>query len=297
MPALRYGGTERVVVWLARGLEELGHRVSVVCARGSRLSDLAFTTVDERAANRQDFDIAPFLPDDSDIVHYFVPIHVPPPIPHLWTMQGNARPGFDPGDRCVCVSADHARRHGSDQFVYNGIDPRDYRYQPDKNRRLLFLGRLHSVKGWRDAIEIASIANRPIVVAGGWRPTLRRGVRFVGKVGGERKKQLLAGSAALLMPLRWDEPFGLVVIEALVSGTPVIGRPRGALPELLTPDVGGLAETAADMAHLLGTRRWDPAACRARVLDNFTHIAMAEAYVRLYRRLLAGGSLRDQTSS
>ena len=72
------------------------------------------------------------------------------------------------------------------------------------------------------------------MLAGGWRPSLRRGISFVGRVGGEEKVALLAGARCLWMPALWDEPFGLTLIEALASGTPVLGTHRGSLPEIVT---------------------------------------------------------------
>src|SRR5256884_8921681 len=94
------------------------------------------------------------------------------------------------------------------------------------------------------------------------------------------------------MPALWDEPFGLTTIEALLSGTPVLGTRRGALPEVLTPAVGALCDTLDEMvvaADTIHTR--DPSACRAHAERYFTHLVMAEEYTRLYRRLLETGRL------
>src|SRR5690606_18468731 len=88
------------------------------------------------------------------------------------------------------------------------------------------------------------------VIAGGWRPSLRPGVSYVGRVGGERKARLLAEAAALWMPAQWDEPFGLTTIEAMVSGTPVLATSRGALPEIITPDSGRMADSLDQMVAL-----------------------------------------------
>jgi glycosyltransferase involved in cell wall biosynthesis len=94
------------------------------------------------------------------------------------------------------------------------------------------------------------------------------------------------------MPVQWDEPFGLTAIEAMFSGTPVLGTPRGALPEIITPDVGGLATSLDELVAL--RRRlseWSPAAARARADRYFTHGRMARDYLRMYEHFLAHGSL------
>lgn len=293
LPIIGYGGTERIVVWLVRGLAELGIRVTLIAGTGSRIPQADVVEVDLRAANRNGFDLTPHLPLSADIAHYFVPVHRVPPMPHLWTMQGSARPGFNPGSRCVFVSHDHAKRHGSDVFVYNGVDLSEYIFQPKKHDNLLFLGRLHSVKGWRDAIRVARRSNRPVTIAGGWRPSFNRTVRFAGKVSGRKKAQLLAEASAVLMPIRWHEPFGIVIPEAWASGTPVIGRPLGSLPELVTGEVGGLAQSIDELAALVDhIGEWTPEACRRKVEQNFTHIAMAERYLEQYRHLLSKGALK-----
>jgi len=114
----------------------------------------------------------------------------------------------------------------------------------------------------------------------------------VGEVDGTTKAALLARARCLWNPAAWDEPFGLVTIEAFFSGTPVLGTHRGALPELITPEVGALCDTEDEMiaaAEQIHTR--DPAACRARAERHFTHLVMAEGYARMYAHVLATGAL------
>ena len=148
----------------------------------------------------------------------------------------------------------------------------------------LFLGRLHTVKGWQWAVRGARQAGRSIIVAGGWRPTLRSGVRYVGKVGGERKVALLAEARCLWVPAQWDEPFGLTSIEALASGTPVLGTRRGALPEIVTPETGACGDTLEELIALIPrVARCDPEACRDLVQRKFHYRVMAEAYVGIYK--------------
>jgi glycosyltransferase involved in cell wall biosynthesis len=114
----------------------------------------------------------------------------------------------------------------------------------------------------------------------------------VGEVDGGRKRALLARARCLWMPAQWDEPFGLTTIEALFSGTPVLATRRGALPEVLTTEVGAFADDLDAMiaaAESIGTR--DPAACRAHAERHFTHLVMAGEYLRMYRAVIETGTL------
>lgn len=292
LPVERYGGTERVVVWLARGLAELGHEVVLLAGPGSRVPEARLIPVDPRAAEHVDFDPRPLLPSGIDVLHAHRPLAVPG-VPTLWTLHGTAtRTDYPPN--MVALSQDHARRSGAAAYVYNGLDPADYRFQSAKEDYDLFLGRHHTAKGLAWAVEGARRAQRRLVVAGTWRSLLRPGVRTLGRVGGERKRGLLAGASCLWMPARWNEPFGLTLIEAMVSGTPVLGTRRGALPEIVSPETGLLGETLEELVALRsGIESLDPEACRDRVLGRFTHRTMAEGYLELYRKVAGGLRIED----
>lgn len=291
LPVRRYGGTERVVVWLARALAEMGHRVSLVAFPGSHVPGTSLIPVEPKDALQPGGpDLDRLLPDPVDVVHAHVPLTRPPARPFVWTFHGTAPPERRFPDSTIALSADHARRHGIARWVHNGLDPAEYLFRPVKGDRDLFLGRLHSVKGWQWAVKGARRAGRRITVAGGWRPILRPGVRFAGQVGGSRKLELLADAACLWMPAQWDEPFGLTTIEAMASGTPVLGTRRGALPEIITPASGAMGDT---LDELVGLRdrldRLDPAEVRANVLTRFTHLRMAEDYLAIYRAEMVRG--------
>jgi glycosyltransferase involved in cell wall biosynthesis len=275
LPVPGYGGTQRVVVWLARGLAELGHQVTLIAPSGSHLPEAALVAFEPADLARPGFDLGRLVPDRADIVHAHARLPTPIPRPHVLTLHGN-------------------RRHSKSAFVYNGVDPSDFVYRTHKANFDLFLGRLHSAKGYRWAIEGAKLAGKRLVVAGGWRPSLRPSLRFVGSVDGQRKAALLANAQCLWMPALWDEPFGLTLIEAMVSGTPVLGTRRGALPEIVSPDVGALADTLEDLVRLRQTvEQRDPAACRARVERWFSHRSMAQEYLRMYHHYLDSSRLPE----
>jgi glycosyltransferase involved in cell wall biosynthesis len=277
-----------VVVWLARGLAESGHRVTLLAPSGSRVPEATLVALDLDEIRRPGFDLTRFVPDSTDLLHAHAPLATAPSHPHVFTLHGNLRPGRTARANTIFVSADHAKRHGATAFVYNGVDPSEFVFREEKDRYDLFLGRLHSVKGYRWAVAGAKRAGKRLVVAGGWRPSLRRGLRFVGTVDGQRKADLIGGAACLWMPALWDEPFGLTLVEAMLSGTPVLGTRRGALPEIVTNDVGALGDTLEDLVQLRGSiERRDPMACRLRAIQWFSHTKMAQEYVRMYQHYLA----------
>lgn len=290
LPAAGYGGTERVIAWLARALAEAGHTVTLLAPPGSSLPQAATRPVAWPAGRERDLDYRPFLPPGVDVVHAHHPQRRFGELPFLWTLHGNAGDPETLLPHAVALSADHARRHRLASWVHNGLDPDEYAFAAVKRGDDLFLGRLHSVKGWRWAVEGARRAGRPLTVAGGWRPSLRPGLRFLRSVDGARKAALLAEAPCLWAPAQWEEPFGLTTIEAMVSGTPVLGTPRGALPELLGEVGGAMGATLEDLiAARPALDGADAEAIRARVLAHFTHRTMGAAYEVRYREAIGRG--------
>ncbi len=296
LPALHYGGTERVLWWLGRKLSQLGHEVTFLSAPGSR-SDFA---------NVQVFDpkrpLSGQLPP-CDVVHLNGAWSEAPSQAHVLTLHGNMNVGDRLLPNTVFVSGDHARRHGGEVFVHHGLDV-DAHPPPRldaKKDHLIFLGKAAwRVKNVRGAIRITKRARRKLVVAGGYRfnrnmglrITLDRHVSFMGMVDDERKRRLLSESRALINPVLWDEPFGLAMIEALYHGNPVIGTPFGSLPELVQPDVGFLSESESELTDAVRNLEvFHPSRCHEYVCDAFNSTRMTQDYVRLYERVVAGESL------
>src|SRR5881397_3611307 len=295
LPAKGYGGPQRVVVALVRGLAALGHRITLLAPPSTRVPEATVVVVPPRKL-ADPATLAPFVPRDVDIVHAHFPLRrAPGAFPFVQTIHRNLKAGTPPYPNSIFLSRDHARRHNSDVFVHNGLDPADYvfrRFPRRQSQYDLFLGKLHSAKGYHWAVEAAKHTGHRLIVAGGWRPSFTGSIKFVGEVDGATKAALLARARCLWNPAAWDEPFGLVTIEALLSGTPVLGTRRGALPELITAEAGALCDTMEAMiaaAQTIHTR--SPQACRAFAERQFTHLVMAEEYVRMYRCLLDTGKL------
>ncbi len=295
LPAKGYGGPQRVVAALVRGLAALGHRVTLLAPPGTRVAEAKVVDVPPRKLD-DPAGLATYVPRDTEILHaHFTLKRAPSAVPFVQTIHRNLKPGSPPFPNTIFLSRDHARRHGSEVFVYNGLDPAEYvfrRFPKRPGQYDLFLGRLHSAKGYHWAVEAAKHTGHPLIVAGGWRPSFTGAIRYMGEVDGGAKAALLARARCVWNPAQWDEPFGLVTVEALLSGTPVLGTRRGALPELITPAVGALCDTMEEMlAAAAGIHTRDPAACRAHAERYFTHLAMAERYVRMYRCLVETGAL------
>jgi len=293
LPVPKYGGAERIAVWLCQGLVELGHQVTLLAPPGSRIPGVRVVEVRPEQVRCPEFDLRRYVSEPVDIMHYHCSVPYPPAgVNWVWTLHGNLSGGQRIDDRTICVSQDHARRHGTDTFVRNGVRLDEYEFRAQKGDYDLFLARLHSVKGWQVAIAAAKRCRVRLVLAGGWRPSLSRYVRFVGKVGGTRKRELLAGARCLWMPVRWEDPCPVNILEALASGTPIIASPRGSLPELVSPETGGLGTTLDELVALRGRlAEWDPYACRAHVERHFSHLVMTQEYLRMYRALLETGRL------
>ena len=189
--------------------------------------------------------------------------------------------------------------------IHHGVDVDAFPAGRGEGGYVLFLGRLSPDKGAHRAIEVARAAGKPIVLAAKmWDPEERRyfadrvepllgdDAVFVGAVGGRQKLDLLGGAEALVNPIRWPEPFGLVMIEALACGTPVLSFAAGAAPEIVEHGrTGWLCRDEDDMARKLGrVGDLDRSACRSSARARFSAARMVRAHLDLYRRRLAGPS-------
>lgn len=289
-PVQGYGGTERVCQWLMKAQAEMGHEVHVLCRPGSRLPFVRTIEIPEKIENAD-----PFLPAGVDVVQMYQNPNFSISAPLLVNIGGNGQAGERFHPNTVFVSRNHAERHGWSEFVHNGIDPAEYPLQKQKGERLLFLAKASwRVKNLPGAVRLARATGMELDVAGGRASCWHRGVHSHGMVDGEAKLKLLQNARALLFPVIWEEPFGLVSIEAMACGTPVIATPRGALPEIVTPESGVLADSFEKLAHgILRADRFSPEACRARVESAFTHRHMASKYEEYYKKVIRDGKLRE----
>jgi glycosyltransferase involved in cell wall biosynthesis len=221
------------------------------------------------------------------------------------------------GDAAHLVAISHAQRCFAPDLnwvgtVHNALDPERCTFRSDKEDWVLFLGRCTPDKGMHLAIDVARAAGRTIKLAAKCqepperayfdaevRPRLGHGVEWLGEISGQEKHDILAAARCLLLPLQWEEPFGMVLIEALASGTPVVATPRGAVPEIVTDGVTGIIrERLEDLpAAVDAVGDIDPHRCRQEVLDRFTPDVMAARYEQVYRRVLDRAGRTDRSAT
>jgi hypothetical protein len=289
-PLKGYGGTERIAYWLAKAQVELGHEVVFLCKPDSSLPFAETIGVPSDVDN-----LNPYVPQDVDIVQLYSQPAFQLDKPFLAVEEGNGFPGQVFHPNTVFVTENHAKRHRWTEFVYNGLDIAEYPLQTVKQDFVLFLAKADwVVKNLPGSAKIANDAGVKLHVGGGQAPFWFKNTQSHGVVDGQEKLKLIQNASCLLFPIIWDEHFGIVAIEALACGTPVIATPRGSLPEIVTPDCGILANSHQKLVEALHQRTaFDPHACRQRVLDQFTHIHMANKYLHYYERILQDGRIRE----
>ena len=198
-------------------------------------------------------------------------------------------------DNWIFVSRTLAQLHGRERYVCNGIDPEEYSFSEAKGDYLLFMSSMDwgYAKGLDVALSLSAQLGFKLVVAGtsvdqeriNWVAELCREAKadYVGDVRGSAKADLLAGARAFLFPTKVDEAFGLGMVEALMSGTPVICSDRGACPEIVSPEVGFVCARPQDyVAAIERISEISPAACRAKALKDYHYLRMARDYVKEY---------------
>jgi glycosyltransferase involved in cell wall biosynthesis len=295
-PGWRYGvASSAVHDRLARGLAELGHEVRYHLrdANGAKLPDGVVAVSCAKG--------------DEDILHInHIDVATTPKTKRPWVRsihsdlldQGmpreNTKPNF------IYISQTMARLHKSDRFVLNGIDPAEFIYSETKNNCFLFvvsggIEKARSKKGLDTAFWIAKETGIKLVVAGGdgdppgdaaFGDLCRaNGAVFLGTIHGKRKAEVFTAAKALLFPTKHNEAFGLPVVEALMSGTPVIASTQGAMTELIDPAGGfACARESAYLDAVANLGRIKPADCRRLALERFHYLDMTRNYLREYER-------------
>lgn len=193
--------------------------------------------------------------------------------------------------------------------VYNAIDVASFPYEEDKEDYLLFLSRISPEKGPLEAIEVARRLGKKLIIAGkvdkydreffktAVEPLIDgKQIEFFGEANAEQKRELYRKAMVLLLPLKWEEPFGLVMPEALACGTPVIAFPRGAAPEIIVDGKTGYlvndVDEMVDAVYRLD--RLDPKDFRSHVQEHFDTPIMADGYLALYERMIEMAVVRPK---
>lgn len=184
--------------------------------------------------------------------------------------------------------------------IHHGVDLELFQLYPKKQEYLCVLGRIAPVKGIHIAIDVAKKLGIPLKIAGEIQPMFRdyyetvikphidgRFIEYVGEVDLLAKNEVLGNAMAMLFPIQWDEPFGLVMIEAMATGTPVIAFPRGSVREVVADGISGhVCKSAEEMAHCVRRLQLKPQAVRAYVQQFFSVERMVREYAQLYAAVL-----------
>ena len=327
VPPKLYGGTERVVSYLTEELVRLGHEVTLFASGDSETKARLVAGCDRSLRLNADCEdqlvhhigMLQKVLDESDrfdVVHFHIDyLHFPLSrlmrLPQLTTLHGRLDiPDLVPfykmfGDMPV-VSISQNQRHPLPDVnwignVYHGL-PQDL-FKPcyEDGKYLAFLGRLSAEKGVDEAIQIAIRSNLPLKIAAKidkadkeyFEAKLRKLmdhplVEYVGEISEKEKNDFLGNAIALVFPINWSEPFGLVMVEALACGLPVVAYRRGSVPELIEHGSSGFIVDSQDAAvHAVqNIRVLDRRECRMAFDRRFTAARMAKDYIGVYRKVL-----------
>jgi glycosyltransferase involved in cell wall biosynthesis len=333
IPPKLYGGTERVVSWLTEELVCLGHEVTLF-ASGDSQTSAKLEPMWPRALRLDGRVCDPFalhlvmlervrqLAPEFDLLHchldyYPFSLFSRQPTPFVTTLHGRLdlpehQPVFNTFPNIPVISISDAQRlpvpqAGWIRTVYHGLPDQLLTPCPVKPSYLAVLGRIAPEKRVDRAIAIARRAGLPLKIAAKVdkadreyfeteiRPLLAQpGIEFIGEINDDQKSEFLSGALALLMPIEWPEPFGLVMIEAMACGAPVLAYRRGSVPEIVEDGLTGFVvdDDAGALAALDPLLQLSRAKIRERFEQRFTARRMAEDYLDVYGTLV--GSKQPQ---
>ncbi|HEV2373553.1 MAG TPA: glycosyltransferase family 4 protein [Streptosporangiaceae bacterium] len=327
VPPAAYGGVESVIADLVDALVDRGHEVTLVGA-GERLTraQIFIATYHTPPAEQlgeplpevtHSAHVGRVLDDlPVDVVHDHTlagPLLARGrPVPTVVTAHGPVDGDLGTLYRALrgsvsLVAISNSQRSAAPDLpwvatVYNAIDHTTFPFQTKKEEFALFLGRFHPHKAPHLAIDAARRAGLPIVLAGKCaepiekayfqaeiEPRLGADTTMFGVADAAAKRDLLARAACLVFPICWEEPFGLVMIEAMAAGTPVVALRRGSVPEVVKHGVTGIVVDDPDQlaTAIEAARGLDPARCRQQVAERFSVPVMAAGYEAAYRQVLA----------
>lgn len=327
VPPRLYGGTERVVSWLTEALVEFGHEVTLF-ASGDSVTNARLVPACKTALRLDGDCIDPFAhhilmvenvfrqAEDFDLIHFHIDyLHFlrsrREQVASATTLHGRLDlpdlvPLYQEFREMPLISISDAQRRPLPWAnwlgtVRHGMPARLLQFSEQEGKYLAFLGRVSPEKGLEEAIEIAIRAEMPLKIAAKVdradreyfeakiKPLLKYSlIDFIGEIGSAEKQEFLGNAVALLFPIQWPEPFGLVTIESLACGTPVIACPSGSVPEIILDGKCGFLVRTVEQAVKAVRKidKIDRSDCRRHFEFNFTDDRMAHEYLSIYEKLI-----------
>lgn len=301
LPSIK-GGTEKIVYELTEELIRRGHEVYLFAASGSRSKAKLITYPKGLRHGGLARFVLSKLPERTDIIHD----HsfrsalgtVYPRIPTVCTVHIPVKRRVK---YPVYVSKRACQRMGNNKgfYVYNGINTGEYEFSTEKHSYMLYIGRIIRNKGVLQAIQVAEKTGKKLIIAGPVKapgffrkevmPRIRNNpkIHYVGPVGGKVKQKLIKHAECVLFPSLWEEPFGLVMVESMACGTPVLALRKGAVPEVLSGFPYLICNSVSEMAVKAQQKKYpSPHHLRAYVHTRFTNKKMTDRYLRIYHEVL-----------
>jgi glycosyltransferase involved in cell wall biosynthesis len=324
VPPIEYGGTELFIADLAYGLQVLGVDVTVYTNGESTVevnkrwlfANSQWPVKNVEYAQLTDMEHTTWAIKDAsaacDVIHINTTLGLTcsrlSRLPFAYTIHHPTERRLSesyqrmPEVHYVCISNDQCSRESLPNLsvIHHGIDLSKYQLRTEKQHYLSFIGRIAPIKGTHLAIEIAKRAEIPLKIAGEIQPIFRdyfeekirphidgKSVEYIGRADLATKNELLGNSMAMLFPIQWSEPFGLVMVEAMACGTPVLALRRGSVPEIVKNDVSGyVSRKIDDLIRHARDLHISPVEIRRYVEEHFSKERMAREYLALYARML-----------
>jgi glycosyltransferase involved in cell wall biosynthesis len=327
VPPKDYGGTELFVAQLAEGLQQQGIEV-VVYANGDstvnverhwRYEHSQWPIKSDSEAWLKEMDHTSWAVEHAarhncELIHVQSALALTYPgitgLPTVLTLHGPNEAKLTElyhryrDTYYVCISQAQSRKESMPRtrVIHHGIDLSQYRLYERKQNYLSFIGRIAPIKGTHIAIEVAKRTGIPLKMAGEVQPLYRdyfeakikpeidgKLVEYIGPANLESKNELLGNSMAMLFPIQWHEPFGLVMVEAMACGTPVLALPGGSVPEVVRDGVSGyVCRSVRELSKRALNLQFDPASLRRYVEEHFSTQRMVAEYADLYREAVSG---------
>ena len=302
LPVKSYGGTERIIFWLMCHLKQLGHQPILIGNPKSKVEEYGIKLIPFDPKIDESWE--KLVPNDADLIHLgynyrFKLIDKP----CLFTIHGNGQIGELFPKNSVFVSKKHAQNHGCESFIYNGINFDEYPLQkipPKKWNDFLFLAKASwRIKNLKSCLKACKKAHKNLHIVGGksWIPS--RYIKNYGFMGGVEKNQIIQSCDALLFPVKWEEPFGLAIIEAMAYGLPVIGSSYGSLPELIPSFAGKICENENELFENVLNKQasFNSQMIAEYARSTFTSFKMTQEYIQLYEKICSGEIINTQQPS